>query len=486
MGCGACNDEKQTLFNDVKRYKRQIETAINSHKFDIGNQSFQQKICKENGLPDLSIAAAWIELYKTFMICLAWQMEPVKNKKMSKNAPDRSKYLCLPYEILQVWRTHVLYTKNYSDFCLKLTENRVNRIDFIPPIQVWKFCSIDKLQKNFNQNKEFIEALSGLDKESIKSLFIFQSAYLKNTLSFNLIDGSETFNLITSRIEAEFKKGGGIFAMQARDINSLKTVSEAMDKLIIQCINLEVLPPPEEWRVNPDLGAAGKNKALTFQNIQLPQNFAFFFARHHLICIQRANIYIDEYKKYLYLSLVTKTEQTPSEEVDQVWHYHISYLQDYQVFSSQKMGSDFFHHNPSDGTTEDDVKYRGVYDNTKSALQNFFGSVNRYAWPSTQIRFSQSYRWFSHPDFIRKTSAWNNVQIAQKQTVRTTYLGYGCYVGCGWYAGRYGCTYFIGCGGIGYGCGLGWGHYGCGIGYRYGCAAYFSGCGGFSSKLLLL
>ena len=71
---------------------------------------------------------------------------------------------------------------------------------------------------------------------------------------------------------------------------------------------------------------------------------------------------------------------------------------------------EFFHHNPSDGTTEDDVKYRGVYESTKAGLLSFFGSINPYAWPSTQVRFSVSYKWYSHPDFIRKTSAWNSVQ----------------------------------------------------------------------------
>jgi len=481
MGCASCNGEKQAIFNDIRRYKGQIIAKVKAHKFDNGNNSFASKICKENSLTDMNIALAWIELYKSFMICLAWQMEPEKGKKIKKTTPDRNKYLCLPYEILQVWRLHILYSKNYFDFCGVITEGRSKSIDFIPPLQVWKFTDITAVQKSFNQNKEFIEVVTELPKSDIKALFVFQSSYYKNTLSFNLLDNSPTFNLIVSRMEEEFKKtGGGVFSIQTRDINSLKTVSEALDKLIFLCIPQEMLSPPNDWQIGQNIPTADRNKGVNFQNIQLPQNFAFFFARHHLISIQRANIYIDEYKKFLYLSHVTKLEQTPSEEVDQVWHYHITYLEDYKSFSSQKMGTEFFHHNPADGTTEDDVKYRGVYESTKSGLMSFFGHINQYAWPSAQVRFSQSYKWFSHPDFIRKTSVWNSVKTQkQNSVVRTVYLGGGCYVGCGYYRGMYGCTFFIGCGGIGYGCGFGYSHYGCGIGHGYGCAAAYSGCGGF-------
>ena len=283
MGCSACNSEKQALYSDIKRYKKQISVNLNTHKFDHGNGSFIQKICKENSLTDTSIAAAWLDLYKSFMIILGWQSEPPKKNKKKVTILDRNKYLCLPYEILQVWRVHVLYSKNYSDFCSKITETRSKWIDFLPPLQIWKFTDINAIQKNFNQNKEFIEAATDLNKGDIKALFIFQSAYLKNTLNFNLQDGSPTFGLIVNRLEAEIKKtNGGIFSIQARDINALKTVSEAIDKVIFSCIPQEMLPHPEDWVIGQNVPQADRNKSVSFQNIQFPQSFDFVRYSTHL------------------------------------------------------------------------------------------------------------------------------------------------------------------------------------------------------------
>lgn len=480
MGCGPCNNEKQVIYNDIKRYKKDIDTDLKSHMFDNGNGSFLGKICKENNLTDRNIAQAWLDLYISFMVILGWNTEPPKSKKMKKKELDKNQYLCLPYEILQVWRCHVLYSKNYSDFCNKITQGRNKFIEFVPPLQVWKFIDIETVQKSFSTNNQFIENTCSLPKNDIKALFIFQSAYLKNTLSFNIIDGSPITNIIVSRMEAELKKSnGGIFNLQTRDVKSLGSLSQAIDSLILSCISQEMLPPVQEWQIGMNISQADRNKAVNFQNIQFPEGFTFFFSRSHLICSQRAEHYIDEYKKYMYLSAVTGIEQTPSEEVDQVWHYHITYTENYKQFSSQKMGIDFFHHNPADGTTHDDNKYRGVYQNTMNGIISFFGNINQYAWPPVEVRFSQSYRWYSHPDFIRRCSVWQQSQVQKSvktKNVKTVYIGGGCYVGCGYYRGYYGCSMWIGCGGIGYGCGVGWHGYGCGIGH--GCAAAMSGCGG--------
>ena len=45
--------------------------------------------------------------------------------------------------------------------------------------------------------------------------------------------------------------------------------------------------------------------------------------------LQFADLVIAEYKRFIYLSCITKQALTPSREVDEAWHLHLTYTKDY-------------------------------------------------------------------------------------------------------------------------------------------------------------
>src|SRR5690606_29195623 len=144
------------------------------------------------------------------------------------------------------------------------------------------------------------------------------------------------------------------------------------------------------------------------QNITFPINFLENFCRDHLLSRAKGESFIDEYKKFVYLAYVTKTTQCPSEEVDLVWHYHMTHTKDYLDFSSTKMERKIFSHSPANGTEEDASSYPNIYNSTLNYILSYFGYVNPNAWPDSHIRFNQKFKWYNHHSLIQKCPSWNS------------------------------------------------------------------------------
>jgi len=107
--------------------------------------------------------------------------------------------------------------------------------------------------------------------------------------------------------------------------------------------------------------------------------------------------------KYVYISIATKKVQSPSEEVDLVWHHALENVVEYHSFCKKFLGIRMFAHNPSDGTKEDSDKYHVIYENTRDTIKTYFGDICEYAWPNAEKRFSQKFKWLNHFYFVRKS-----------------------------------------------------------------------------------
>jgi len=57
-----------------------------------------------------------------------------------------------------------------------------------------------------------------------------------------------------------------------------------------------------------------------------------------------------EYLRFVYLAQVSRLEATPSQEVDRVWHLHLSYTRDYWDNFCPNVLQKPFHHEPCDGS----------------------------------------------------------------------------------------------------------------------------------------
>ena len=74
---------------------------------------------------------------------------------------------------------------------------------------------------------------------------------------------------------------------------------------------------------------------------------------------------IKEYKNFLFLAANSNTEQTPSADVDEVWHEHILFTKDYERWC--KMLGKTIHHNPEKIGEKKD--YSKQFEETKSSLK---------------------------------------------------------------------------------------------------------------------
>jgi hypothetical protein len=473
MGSSCCTSNFSLLKKVINNYySKKVREKLLAYKFDSHVPgSFVGRVAKENDVsPD--VAKKWIEYYTMFMIYVGWLFNTEQtHKRIKKPSPEIDKYMCLPFEILQVWRSHVLFTDKYSEFCQIVSAAGIEFIPFTPTKPLWKKLNLQTLQQNFKINREILLIFATSQKKEVDALFVFQSSYLKNLIHFNLEEGSENLNFLIQRYEQELINPTGIFSIQARSIDSLKTMADRIQALIDSTIPAEISPGRSDWLLSENIQGPARHKIESFQNISFPPNFAENFSKDHILSLVRAETYIDEYKKFLYLAYVTRQTQCPSEEVDNVWHYHQTHVREYLDFSALKMERKIFSHNPANGTQEDAKLYPMVYENTKTLLQNYFGYVNINAWPDSKKRFNQTFKWFSHHTLMQRCASWKTLAHFEdkKYKVYSTVVP-GCYIGCGFIYGGpiiIGCGVLAGCGGYYYGCGI-------------GCGAVISACGGGS------
>lgn len=99
---------------------------------------------------------------------------------------------------------------------------------------------------------------------------------------------------------------------------------------------------------------------------------------------------IEEYKRFVYLAMIAGHPVTPSVEVDQVWHLHLTYTQSYwEDFCRDTLGRPF-HHHPTRGGMVEGKKFDEWYERTLSSYREHFGKEPpKEFWPSSGIRFSR-------------------------------------------------------------------------------------------------
>ena len=120
-------------------------------------------------------------------------------------------------------------------------------------------------------------------------------------------------------------------------------------------------------------------------------NFKFSerLARENNWSIDYSKKVIDEYKKFIFLCCVTKTGVTPSDQVDQAWHLHLTYTKSYWNDLCKNTLEKEIHHNPTKGGNSEAIKFDDFYSKTKEDYQTLFKSEPPIEiWPSNHNRFS--------------------------------------------------------------------------------------------------
>jgi uncharacterized protein (TIGR04222 family) len=111
---------------------------------------------------------------------------------------------------------------------------------------------------------------------------------------------------------------------------------------------------------------------------------------------------ITEYKRFAFLAIAAGHPVSPSEDVDQVWHLHLTYSENYwKVFCPEVLGQNFHHHPTRGGRTEHE-KFNDWYTRTLKSYQIFFNQLPPAdIWPSPETREKEKH------DFTRVDRAQN-------------------------------------------------------------------------------
>ena len=104
---------------------------------------------------------------------------------------------------------------------------------------------------------------------------------------------------------------------------------------------------------------------------------------------------IEEYRKFCFLAVHAGHPVTPSDEVDQVWHLHLTYSRHYWDTLCRDTLEKPLHHGPTQGGVAEDRKFHDWYEATLASYRRYFGEPPKDLWPAARERFHE------RNDFVR-------------------------------------------------------------------------------------
>ena len=98
---------------------------------------------------------------------------------------------------------------------------------------------------------------------------------------------------------------------------------------------------------------------------------------------------VQEYKKFIYLVCISNQPQTPSDQVDQVWHLHLLYTHSYWKELCGEILKKEIHHGPTKGS-EEKTKFKDLYSQTLDLYTHTFNTKPPTdIWPAPSQRMAE-------------------------------------------------------------------------------------------------
>lgn len=152
-----------------------------------------------------------------------------------------------------------------------------------------------------------------------------------------------------------------------------------------------LLEPPQDGRIPLESHRELLAYTIGSDDVELP--FTLRLAQENGWSLVYSKRVFEEYKRFCYMCMHSKRPCTPSLDVDQAWHLHLTYSHDYWgVYCPNLLGKPL-HHGPTLGGTDEDVKFLEQYDETLEFYEQIYGiSPPNDIWPGAHIRFSNNLR----------------------------------------------------------------------------------------------
>ncbi|MEZ5919929.1 MAG: hypothetical protein R3C60_01120 [Parvularculaceae bacterium] len=148
-------------------------------------------------------------------------------------------------------------------------------------------------------------------------------------------------------------------------------------------------------------------EAFEFDDTNASFTFSMRLARENGWSVHFARRVVREYKRFAYLAVSGGIEATPSDEIDQAWHLHMTYTRNYWGPFAEALGAPL-HHEPTRGGAADRDRFKAAYSNTLAAYARIFGETPPAdIWPPSAIRFGEA-------PFMRRVNVKRNFVIPKR------------------------------------------------------------------------
>ena len=118
--------------------------------------------------------------------------------------------------------------------------------------------------------------------------------------------------------------------------------------------------------------------------------FSHRLARDNGWSREQAQRVVAEYKRFVLLAMIAGHPVTPSDQVDQAWHLHLTYTRSYWEDFCGKLLPRPLHHEPTRGGSREGRKFDDWYGRTLASYRRCFGSEPPAdIWPPAAIRFGE-------------------------------------------------------------------------------------------------
>ena len=128
--------------------------------------------------------------------------------------------------------------------------------------------------------------------------------------------------------------------------------------------------------------------------------FSHRLARENGWSMEYAERVLAEYRRFIYLVAAGNEELTPSDQVDQAWHLHMTYSHSYWHELCRGVLGKELHHLPTKGGEREQTRFRDQYAKTLQIYEGEFGvRPPGDVWPPVEDRFENV------EDFVRVNRA---------------------------------------------------------------------------------
>jgi uncharacterized protein (TIGR04222 family) len=149
------------------------------------------------------------------------------------------------------------------------------------------------------------------------------------------------------------------------------------------------------WEAIRTFDIDGEPRALTF---------AARLARENGWSVGFAERVVLEYKRFVFLAVTGTTPVTPSDQVDQAWHLHLTYTRSYWERFCGEVLRRPLHHEPTKGGPDEAARFDEQYRHTLARYEQAFGAPPPAdVWPAPEQRFGDDLH------FVRVNARRNRV-----------------------------------------------------------------------------